>query len=93
MAISSILLFTDLDVGTFAPGSSSLESVKGHNALPAEEPIGWGGSKEPELIDPEPEFTSDMGSSGGGERLDAEDPLIRSIEKLRIDLEENYKVE
>jgi len=105
LAISAIFWFPDLDVGSFAPRSSTNNEElsipirqKGTGGeLLLQDQVDWrGGKKEPVLVESGDEGAdpwSDPLVGGGGERLGAEDPLIKSIEKLRASLKDNYVVE
>lgn len=97
LALSSILFFPDLDVGSFAPRSlrpTSDGAGGGELLLQDSNENTWRG-KEPALVDPDDPESEEGGDLPAGYQLalEADDPLIKRIEELRTKLADNYSVE
>jgi hypothetical protein len=89
VAVASILFFPDLDISSFAPGSTDIAERQGDQLplFPGKGDV-TSNPKEPALV--EPELEAEPTSRSG---LAADDPLILSIAKLRREFADNYEVE
>lgn len=90
IAVTSILFFPELDIASFSPRTLAENAQNRGKELLLQDQTDWR-PKEPEPVEPDLEI--ELFGSGEQEKLHPDDPLIKSIEKLRRGLADNYKVE
>lgn len=90
IAVLSIIFFPDLDVASFASRSSEIKVRQGEQAILQGKISTTYRPKDPTPVEVEDEIEIVETPKSG---LDADDPLIISIDKLRWGLAENYQTE